>query len=62
MTADAVKPIRLVHDDTDMRFMRGRFAGLIVSAVLSVASLVLFAFYPGLNCSVDFAGGVAVER
>lgn len=55
-----MKPIRLVPDNTHIRFMRGRFAGLIVSAVLSATSLVLF-FYPGLNYSVDFAGGVVVE-
>jgi len=54
------KPIRLVPDHTAIRFMRGRFAGLIVSAILSTASIVLF-FYPGLNYSVDFTGGVVVE-
>jgi preprotein translocase subunit SecF len=55
-----MKPIRLIPDHTNIRFMRGRFAGLIVSAVLSVSSLILF-FYPGLNYSVDFAGGVVIE-
>jgi preprotein translocase subunit SecF len=40
--------------------MRGRFAGVIVSAVLSILSVVLF-FYPGLNLGVDFRGGVVVE-
>ena len=40
--------------------MRGRFMGLIVSAVLSTASVVLF-FYPGLNLGIDFAGGVVME-
>ncbi len=55
-----MKPLRLVPDNTHIRFMRGRFAGLIVSAVLSVTSLILF-FYPGLNYSVDFAGGVVIE-
>jgi preprotein translocase subunit SecF len=40
--------------------MRGRFAGLIGSAILSTLSLVLF-FYPGLNLGVDFRGGVVVE-
>src|ERR1700732_2892590 len=40
--------------------MRGRFAGVIVSAVLSTISVVLF-FYPGLNLGVDFRGGVVVE-
>ncbi len=55
-----MKPIRLVPDNTHIRFMRGRFAGLIVSAILSVTSLVLFV-YPGLNYSVDFVGGVVIE-
>src|SRR5260370_22511947 len=52
--------LRLVPDDTAIRFMRGRHAGLIVSAVLSIASVVLF-FQPGLNYSIDFLGGVLVE-
>ena len=37
---------RLVPDHTTIHFMRGRFMGLIVSAILSTASVVLF-FYPG---------------
>ncbi len=55
-----IRPLRLVPDNTRIRFMRGRFAGLIVSALLSLASVVLF-FYPGLNYSIDFEGGVVVE-
>jgi preprotein translocase subunit SecF len=55
-----IRPLRLVPDDTHIRFMRGRFAGLIVSAVLSIASVVMF-FYPGLNYGIDFEGGVVVE-
>ena len=51
---------RLVPDDTRIRFMRGRYMGLIVSAVLSTASVVLF-FYPGLNLGIDFAGGIVME-
>src|SRR5580658_513160 len=51
---------RLVRDGTRIQFMRGRFAGLLVSAVLSTASVVLF-FYPGLNLGIDFAGGVVME-
>jgi hypothetical protein len=31
-----MRPLRLVPDNTSIRFMRGRFAGLIVSAVLSI--------------------------
>jgi preprotein translocase SecF subunit len=55
-----IRPLRLVPDDTSIRFMRGRFAGLITSAILSIASVILF-FYPGLNYGVDFAGGVVAE-
>jgi len=51
---------RLVRDDTTYHFMRGRFAGLIASAVLSVASVVLF-FHPGLNLGIDFKGGIVME-
>jgi preprotein translocase subunit SecD/preprotein translocase subunit SecF len=51
---------RLVSDSTRIRFMRGRFLGLIVSAVLSTASVILF-FYPGLNLGIDFKGGIVLE-
>jgi hypothetical protein len=39
-----LRPLRLVPDDTKIQFMRGRFAGVIASAVLSTLSIVLF-FY-----------------
>jgi preprotein translocase subunit SecF len=55
-----LRPLRLVPDGTTIQFMRGRFAGVITSAVLSIISVVLF-FYPGLNLGVDFRGGVVVE-
>jgi preprotein translocase subunit SecD/preprotein translocase subunit SecF len=51
---------RLVPDGTRIKFMRGRFAGLAVSAVLSLASVGLF-FYPGLNLGIDFKGGIVME-
>jgi len=51
---------RLLPDETHFPFMRGRFAGLAVSAFLSLASLGLF-FYPGLNYGVDFKGGIVME-
>jgi preprotein translocase subunit SecF len=55
-----LRPLRLVPDGTAIQFMRGRFAGVITSALLSIISVVLF-FYPGLNLGVDFRGGVVVE-
>jgi preprotein translocase subunit SecF len=55
-----MRRLRLVLDDTKIQFMRGRHAGLIVSAVLSIASVILF-FTPGLNYGIDFLGGVVVE-
>ncbi len=52
--------LRLVPDNTRIHFMRGRFMGLIVSAILSTASIILF-FHPGLHLGIDFAGGVVME-
>jgi preprotein translocase subunit SecD/preprotein translocase subunit SecF len=51
---------RLVPDGTRIEFMRGRVMGLCVSAVLSLASVVLF-FHPGLNLGIDFSGGIVME-
>ncbi len=51
---------RFVPDGTKIRFMNGRFAGLITSAVLSLASVILF-FHPGLNMGLDFKGGVVLQ-
>lgn len=46
--------------ERSINFMRSRFIGLIVSAVISLASLVLF-YQPGLNYGIDFSGGGVVE-
>ena len=43
-----------------INFMRGRFVGLIVSAVLSLASVLLFV-KPGMEYGIDFSGGSVVE-
>lgn len=43
-----------------LNFMRGRVLGLCVSAVLSIAAVVLF-MQPGLKYGVDFTGGTVVE-
>ena len=56
-----IRPLlRLVPDNTRIDFMRGRIAGLVVSAILSTASVVLF-FHPGLNLGIDFSGGIIME-
>jgi preprotein translocase subunit SecF len=52
--------LRLVPDGTKISFMKGARAGLIVSALLSFLSVVLF-FHPGLVYGIDFAGGIVVE-
>jgi preprotein translocase subunit SecD/preprotein translocase subunit SecF len=52
--------MRLAPDNTNFKFMNGRFLGLIVSAFLSTASVVLF-FVPGLNLGIDFSGGIVME-
>ena len=56
-----IRPMfRLVPDDTTIQFMRGRYLGLVTSAVLSIASALLF-FYPGLHLGIDFRGGIVME-
>ena len=52
--------LRLVPDKTNIQFMRGRFLGLATSAILSLASVILF-FHPGLHLGIDFRGGVVME-
>ncbi len=56
-----IRPLlRLVPDGTNIQFMRGRYLGLMTSAILSIASVVLF-FYPGLRLGIDFRGGIVME-
>jgi preprotein translocase subunit SecF len=52
--------LRFVPDKTNIQFMKGRIAGLVVSAILSTASLILF-FHPGMNYGIDFKGGILIE-
>lgn len=52
--------LRFVKDGTKIQFMNWRFRGLIISAILSTASLIGFV-YPGLNLGLDFKGGVVLQ-
>jgi SecD/SecF fusion protein len=47
-------------EGTTFRFMRARYSGLVVSAVISLTALGL-AYHPGLRMGVEFAGGVLIE-
>ena len=46
--------------DKHIQFMKARFFGVGVSALLSIASIGLF-IYPGLNYGVDFRGGIQMS-
>jgi SecD/SecF fusion protein len=46
--------------NSEIDFMRGRFIGITVSAILSLASIGLF-FQPGLKYGIDFSGGSLIE-
>ncbi|KAA2244299.1 protein translocase subunit SecD [Salinarimonas soli] len=52
--------LRVFPEVTKIPFMRARYSGLVVSAVISLASIAL-TYYPGLKMGVDFSGGVVVE-
>ncbi|EJL53150.1 protein-export membrane protein, SecD/SecF family [Rhizobium sp. CF122] len=43
-----------------IQFMKARFFGVTVSALLSIASVILF-IHPGLNYGVDFRGGIQMS-
>ena len=52
--------LRIVPDDTKFDFMRFRRISFPISAVLSIAAMLLF-FFNGLNFGVDFVGGTLLE-
>ncbi|MBP6819807.1 MAG: protein translocase subunit SecF [Ferrovibrio sp.] len=52
--------LRLIPDNTNYPFMKGRIIGLAVSAFLSLVSVILF-FHPGLHYGIDFKGGIVIE-
>lgn len=52
--------LRIVPDDTKFDFMRFRRISFPLSAVLSIAAMLLF-FFNGLNFGIDFVGGTLME-
>ena len=52
---------RFVRKETHINFMRGRYIGLITSAVLSIASLILF-FYPGLTLGMAVDANILINE
>ena len=52
--------LRIVPDDTKFDFMRFRRISFPISAILSIAAILLF-FFNGLNLGVDFVGGTLME-
>jgi SecD/SecF fusion protein len=51
---------KLIPDGTNIKFMKARQWGILFSAILSTASVILF-ITPGLNYGVDFKGGIQME-
>ncbi len=52
--------LKLIPDNTHIKFVKARFVALLFSAALIVASLFVL-FTLGLNFGVDFRGGVTIE-
>jgi preprotein translocase subunit SecF len=55
-----MKLLKLVPDNTNIDFMRWRNFALVISTILTVASLA-FTAYRGLNLGVDFVGGQMIR-
>ena len=52
--------LRIVPDDTKFDFMRFRRISFPISAMLSIAAILLY-FFHGLNFGIDFVGGTLIE-
>jgi preprotein translocase subunit SecF len=55
-----MKLLKLVPDHTNLDFMRWRNVALVLSLVVTIAS-ISFTFYRGLNLGIDFVGGEVVR-
>jgi preprotein translocase subunit SecF len=55
-----VRLLRIVPDDTKFDFMRFRRISFPISAMLSIAAILLY-FFHGLNFGIDFIGGTLIE-
>ncbi len=51
-----MRPLKLVPDNTNIRFLRGRWVALAISVLLLIGSIATVAT-KGLNWGVDFVGG-----
>ncbi len=52
--------LRIIPDDTRFDFMRFRRISFPISAMLSIAAILLY-FFHGLNFGIDFVGGTLME-
>jgi preprotein translocase subunit SecF len=52
--------LRIVPDDTKFDFVRFRRISFPISAMLSIAAILLY-FFHGLNFGIDFVGGTVME-
>ena len=55
-----MRTLQFVPHNTNVPFIRMRLTTFVISAALSLLSILLF-FAPGLNYGIDFAGGVLIE-
>lgn len=55
-----MKLLKLVPDHTNLNFMRWRNVALVISLIVTIASVV-FTAYRGLNLGVDFVGGQLIR-
>ncbi len=55
-----MKLLKLVPDHTNVDFMRWRNVAIVISTIMTIASLA-FAAYRGLNLGVDFVGGQVIR-